>query len=108
MKIKAKLLIKTLNLQPHPEGGYFHEIFRSDIEIHHLSENNFRNLATSIYFLLNESQVSTFHQLTSDELWYFHIGCAVRIYMIGLSGNLEIKILGTDTESGEFWRRTYR
>ncbi len=103
MKKKVKTLIKDLKLQPHPEGGYYCENYRSDISfngINQLSKDENRNLATSIYFLLNESQVSTFHQLASDEIWYFHTGSAVKIYMIELSGNLDIKILGTDTVAG--------
>jgi predicted cupin superfamily sugar epimerase len=72
--------IKKLNLQPHPEGGYYTEVYRSDSGIE--LERGHRNLCTSIYFLLNQEDKSHFHILSSDEIWYFHEGSDLRIHML--------------------------
>ena len=56
MTDKAKLYIQKLNLQPHSEGGYFSEVYRSDeiIQKEYLPKryDGDRDFSTSIYFLL--------------------------------------------------------
>ena len=92
----AEYYIKNLEMIPHVEGGYFKESF--------LSEDNVREnkkLWSSIYFLLRTGEVSNFHRLKSDELWYYHDGEALTIYMISPQGKLITKQLGTDIENGE-------
>lgn len=92
----AEYYIKNLEMIPHVEGGYFKESF--------LSEDNVREnkkLWSSIYFLLRTGEVSNFHRLKSDELWYYHDGEAVTIYMITPEGEFITKQLGTDIENGE-------
>lgn len=102
---KASYWIKKLNLQQHPEGGYFSETFRSSLVIPSqcLPELYFgnRNAATSIYFLLECGDFSSLHQLKSGELWYHHLGNPVDIYMIHPDGKLEIKTLGKKVEEGQ-------
>jgi predicted cupin superfamily sugar epimerase len=78
-------IINALGLISHPEGGYFREIYRnneviSDTELNQKYSGK-RNLATSIYFLLESGQVSKLHQLKSDELWYFHYGTPLLIHI---------------------------
>ncbi|CAM2076924.1 cupin domain-containing protein [Clostridium cuniculi] len=92
----AEYYIKNLEMIPHVEGGYFKESF--------LSEDNVREnkkLWSSIYFLLRTGEVSNFHRLKSDELWYYHDGEALTIYMITPEGDFITKQLGTDIENGE-------
>ena len=93
----AEYYIKNLEMIPHVEGGYFKESF--------LSEDNVREnkkLWSSIYFLLRTGEVSNFHRLKSDELWYYHDGEALTIYMITPEGEFITKQLGTDIENGEY------
>ena len=52
MKNKASYWIERLDLQPHPEGGYYREIFRSDAEVYRENESELRRACTSIYYLL--------------------------------------------------------
>ncbi len=98
MKTK-EYYIKNLKLNPHPEGGYYSEEYRSsyDIDI----KGNKRSLATSIYFLIAENNVSNFHSLKSDELWYFHDGTSLDIAIIDEDGNHYVEKLGLDIENGE-------
>ncbi len=105
MNSKALKWIDRLKLESHPEGGYFKEIYRSTQEIPKdaLSpkREDPRQSATSIYFLLAEHQVSQWHRLKSDEIWYYHAGSPILIHTITPSGNYSISRLGTDFEKGE-------
>lgn len=101
----ADYWIKHLNLKPHPEGGFYSEVFRSSINI---SSNELpygytgdRRVATSIYFMLRSEDISKMHRLKSDELWYFHSGASVRIYIIDHEGKKHVKFLGPKPENGE-------
>lgn len=92
----AQYYIEKLDMTPHVEGGYFKEsvvskdFFRED-----------KKLFSSIYFLLETGEVSNFHRLTSDEMWYYHDGQALTIYMITPDGDLITNQLGLDIEKGE-------
>ncbi len=105
MKNKAKEYIKKLQLKPHPEGGYYKEIYRADELIlpDHLPKRykSSRSFSTSIYFLLEGNQVSTFHRLKSEELWHFYDGSTLIIYTIDEDGELKKLKLGYNSRKGE-------
>ncbi len=103
MNKEAEKIIKALNLQKHPEGGYFSEIYRSKEEISSLPERfkHAHSLYTSIYFLLQENDYSAFHILMSDEVWHFYEGTVLDIHIIRKDGSLETVSLGRDTAKGE-------
>ncbi len=103
MNYSADYFIKSLNMIKHPEGGFFKESFVSDSTIpkNTLHINEDRLLWTSIYFLLRTGENSNFHRLKSDEMWYFHAGEALTIYMISPDGKLIEKQLGLNIEKGE-------
>lgn len=96
--------INKLELLPHPEGGYYKEIYRSTESISRDGlPNRFsgsRSLATSIYFLLEKGQFSTFHRIKSDEIWHFYDGDPVIVYEITSDGILIIHKLGLDINAG--------
>ncbi|MFM7023605.1 MAG: cupin domain-containing protein [Flavobacteriales bacterium] len=91
----ADYWIEQLGLQSHPEGGHFREVYRA-AEMH-----GDRNIATSIYFLLKNGEVSHLHRLTADELWYYHAGQALRVTVIDKSGKLIEHFVGPDLEKGQ-------
>ncbi|MBV6645193.1 MAG: cupin domain-containing protein [Cyclobacteriaceae bacterium] len=99
MEIGAKYWIDHLNLQQHPEGGYYAETYRSKESVR-VKDGRTRNLATSIYFLLDKQDKSHFHVLESDELWYFHTGVGVRIHMLS-EGSYRQELLGNNLAKGE-------
>lgn len=104
MKHDADYWIQSLNMKPHPEGGYFTETYRSQntLDQHCLpkSISGERNFATSIFFLLQQGDVSAFHRLQSDENWYFHDGSGIVIYRIDAEGKLIKQKLGLDLKNG--------
>ena len=67
----AAQFIQQYNLQPHPEGGWYKETYRSSETIPALSlPERFggeRNFSTAIYFLLERGNFSAFHKIKSDE-----------------------------------------
>lgn len=101
----ADYYIETLNMIPHIEGGYYKESFVSTDTIitNKLSGKDCveRPLWTSIYFLLRTGEVSNFHRLKSDEMWYFHSGNPLTIYIITPEGELITKKLGLNISKGE-------
>jgi predicted cupin superfamily sugar epimerase len=112
MHEKAKYYIRKLKLNPHPEGGYFREIYRSGEYIEPIGlpkrYKNKRTFSTSIYFLIEGNQVSKFHMLKSDEVWHFYDGSPVKIYIINKEGNLENKVLGSNLSNGEVFQFTIK
>ena len=100
MNPKARKYIKQLGLVKHPEGGYFKEVYRSGeiIRQKHLPKRykSARNFSTSIYFLIEGKQFSSFHRLQSDELWHFYDGSTVLIYILDNKGNLSLEKLGRE------------
>ncbi|MCR4903668.1 MAG: cupin domain-containing protein, partial [Butyrivibrio sp.] len=82
----------------HREGGYFKEcILGENID----SKDIPRNRYSSIYFLLCKGEISHLHRLDCDEVWYFHDGNPLSIYMISPEGELTIVKLGLDIEKGQ-------
>ena len=92
-------LIEQMQLQPHPEGGFYRSSLRAEDAL--TLERGERPLYTSIYFLLRSQDISHFHRLQSDEIWYYHGGSALTIHMIYPNGTYEAKKLGLDIENGE-------
>lgn len=66
---RARQLIDILHLQPHPEGGWYREVFRSPIAIAPTDGRASRSALTTIYFLLEAGQHSRWHRVLSDEVW---------------------------------------
>lgn len=92
----ADYFIEKLDMIPHQEGGFFKEIEASDdyipVNATEADTRKTRKLWTSIYFLLRDGEVSNFHRLKSDEMWYYHAGSSLTIYMITPEGELITRI----------------
>lgn len=105
---KKTQLIEHFSLEKHPEGGYYKETYRSkgEIPINCLpkSINGNRNFATSIYFLLDANDFSSFHRIQQDEIWNFHEGSAIRIHQISPEGNYLSIDVGNNLEKNEVFQ----
>lgn len=104
----AQYWIDTLKLQPHPEGGYFRETYRSPLPIPQTalppSFAGDRSASTAIYFLLRGEDFSAFHRIASDEMWHFYAGDPLSVYAIDSDGqSIEIR-LGPNPERGEVFQ----
>ncbi|MFM9922287.1 cupin domain-containing protein [Variovorax sp. H27-G14] len=77
---RARELIDTLKLQPHPEGGWYSEVFRSSASVTPDDGRAPRNALTSIYFLLEAGQCSRWHRVLSDEVWVYLEGVPLALW----------------------------
>jgi uncharacterized protein len=100
----AQFWIDHLQLATHPEGGFYKETYRATETI---SADGLpsrfrgeRNFSTAIYFLLRSQDRSVFHKIKSDELWHFHAGTTLAIYVLH-EKRLTIHQLGPDVDRGE-------
>lgn len=93
--LTPEALINALGLEPHPEGGAFSEIYRCALRTAD------RHLATSIYFLLRPGEVSAWHRVAHDELWFYHGGSPLRLKGISKDGKHTETLLGLDVLNGE-------
>ncbi|MDP6777355.1 MAG: cupin domain-containing protein [Candidatus Latescibacteria bacterium] len=97
--------IKALDLQRHPEGGYYRETYRSEEEIPAAAlPGRFqgpRALSTAITFLLPGGEFSALHRIKSDEIWHHYAGSSLTIHVIDPDGTYRRIILGKDIEAGE-------
>ncbi|SRR5258706_8914164 len=104
-RYNAAYWIEHLQLTQHIEGGWYTEIYRSDIVLQKEqlpdSFSDARNICTHIYFLLGKNGFSAFHRIKSDELWHFYTGDALVIYELDTSGELIEHLLGTDIEKNQ-------
>lgn len=101
----AEFWIEKLNLTPHPEGGYYREIYRSDdiiikmgLPSRYLGN---RSAATLIYYLLKSNDFSAFHRIKSDEIWTHIAGDGLYIYQIGPDDTYEVEHLGMNIDEGQ-------
>jgi uncharacterized protein len=99
----ARYWIERLQLEAHPEGGYFRQTYRSDVMIARealpLGFTGGRPTSTAIYFLLEGKNFSAFHRLRSDEMWHFYVGAPIAVEVIAPSGEHSSILLGPDLEA---------
>ena len=99
---------RPLGLQPHPEGGWFAETYRSSVELPaDALPGDYpgpRASATSILFLLQPGEESAWHRVRSDELWLHQRGGRLELQLGGSGAQPEPGerlVLGPDPETGD-------
>ena len=80
MNPRASELIRVLNLQPHPEGGFYRETWRSGIQVE-VDQRPSRAALTTIYFLLAAGSFSAWHRVRSDEVWHWYEGESLELLL---------------------------
>ena len=94
MKQRTDILKETYKLKAHVEGGFFSEVYTAPFE------KDERSICGSIYFLLDSGEISRFHVIDCDEIWYYHEGCGMKITVLA-NGKKEEHLLGNDVQRGE-------
>ena len=96
--------IAHLQLKPHSEGGFYKETYRSQENIPARGLpgrfDDSRSFSTAIYFLLRSQDRSRFHRIKSDELWHYHAGSTLSIFVLHNPG-LSVFKLGPNPDQGE-------
>lgn len=77
MTASAEQLIRTLGLEPHPEGGWFRFGWRSGVPA------GKRDTCSLIYYLLRQGEISRWHRLASSEVWAWHSGGSLEMTLGG-------------------------
>lgn len=75
-------LIQRLQLMPHPEGGYYREIWRGRLGVEPEDGRGRRVALTSIYFLLPAGAISRWHRIRSDEIWHHYEGAPLELLLV--------------------------
>lgn len=98
--MSAEKIIHQLDLQPHPEGGWYRRTFTSPAMLS--TPQGERPTLTSIFYLLAESHLSRWHVIQSTELWHFYKGAPLELIIYQPDTRLLQKsILGNDLDAGQ-------
>ena len=103
MSQTAQYWIGHLQLNPHPEGGYYREVYLSENRFKKREDDAFpsgRRFYSSIYYLLEKGQFSAFHRLKSNEIWHHYAGRSAEITILTGSG-LKTMLLGKNLLKSE-------
>jgi predicted cupin superfamily sugar epimerase len=92
--VDAETIVKLLGLRPHPEGGFFREIFRDP------EGRNGRAHSTAIYYLLREGEVSHWHRVDAAEAWHHYAGAPLAL-LVHDGGVTSQTLLGPAFDRGE-------
>lgn len=84
-------IIEKHQLVPHPEGGYYRQLYGND--------GTGRKDISTIYYMLTDDDISSFHRLHGvTEIWYYHAGEPINLYVIDAKGDLNVHNLSPDGE----------
>jgi uncharacterized protein len=75
--MNASQVIDELQLEPHPEGGWYREVYRSSDRVRRGEQS--RSATTAIYYLLEQHQLSRWHVVDADEIWHFYAGAPLEL-----------------------------
>ncbi|MBC7727904.1 MAG: cupin domain-containing protein [Microbacteriaceae bacterium] len=98
---RAQALITALQLAPHPEGGWYREIFRGAGQVRPANASGpVRHTLTSIDFLLLAGQASAWHRVAADEAWHLLEGGPLRLWLVppDLSRVLQLDLAPVDAQ----------
>jgi predicted cupin superfamily sugar epimerase len=97
-------LVARLALQPHPEGGWYREIYRSPTRV--ATAHGSRSALTTIYYLLESSQLSRWHVVQADELWHYYDGAPLELLAYSPAAReFERRVLGPVSDTSPDGRR---
>ena len=87
--LSASEIVKLLDMQPHPEGGFYKETFRDDA-------------STAIYYLLEAGDHSHWHRVHgSSEIWHHYAGGPLALTLSPNGHDAEAHRLGKSIDAGE-------
>lgn len=105
MPSTAQAWIDRLDLESHPEGGYYRETYRTDESIPESALparfDGPRDVAALIYFLLPADAFSALHRIQQDEIWHFYAGASITLHQIVPDGTHETQTLGRAVTEGQ-------
>lgn len=98
-------LVQTLELKPHPEGGFYRETYRcTDMIVAGALPPEYgadRSVCTCIYYLLTSDSFSAIHRVKSDEIYHFYAGDGLELSLLFPDGKAETVLVGADITTGQ-------
>jgi len=94
--LTADQVVSLLNMQPHPEGGFYAETFRDNV-----TDADGRAASTLIYFLLPEGILSRWHKVDAVETWHWYAGAPLELSISAEGGPKDVLVLGNDLLEGQ-------
>ena len=92
----ADAIVTALDLQPHPEGGWYRQTWIAE------AAPGDRPAGTAIYYLLAAGQHSHWHRVDAAEIWHFYAGAPLRLSLAATeAGPAEDIVLGPDLAAGQ-------
>ena len=91
----AEEIIDRLQLEPHPEGGWYRETWRAP------TGASGRATGSAIYFLLRRGEVSHWHRVDAAETWHFYRGAPLELRISTDGGAEQVVALGPDLAAGQ-------
>ncbi len=92
----AQEIIEKLQLQPHPEGGYYRQTWIEE------RSDGARPAGTCIYFLLKAGERSHWHRVDATEIWHYYAGAPLILSLAETeAGPARDHVLGPDLASGQ-------
>lgn len=96
--------IDHLHLEPHPEGGFYRERYRADLQVPQTALpphfDGPREASALIDFCLPGDSFSALHRIRQDELWHFLAGTPLILHQIMPDGTYKRQVLGPGLEDG--------
>lgn len=71
--LDAQFYIETLDLHPHPEGGWYRRTWRAE------DGRTERGALSVIYYLLEAHQSCHWHRIDCEEMWLWHAGSTLTL-----------------------------
>jgi predicted cupin superfamily sugar epimerase len=98
--MQSRAVADRLDLKPHPEGGWYREIYRSSDPVQTM--RGARSAITAIYYLLDRDQTSRWHVVGSDEIWHFYEGSPLELLAYDTEARALVRcVLGSTNENHE-------
>ncbi len=89
-------VIAALQLERHPEGGWYRETWRG------VCDASGRAVGTAIHYLLRGAERSHWHRVDADEVWLYHAGAPLELAVAAGGGAAPVAhALGADLAAGQ-------
>lgn len=88
-------IVEVLNMQPHPEGGYYVETWRDTEGV------DGRAHSSAIYYLLAAGDFSHWHRVDAAEIFHYYAGAPLSITLSPDGHEAEAFRLGPNIKAGE-------
>lgn len=95
LPLSAQNIITHLNLESHPEGGWFRETWRA------ASGHGGRGSGTAIYYLLKRGERSHWHRIDAVEIWHYYAGAPLKLSLSEDGAVSRNAVLGPEILQGQ-------